>query len=161
MTSNLHHEGELVVAIGKGGLRIQETDALDHVLGYAVGCDLTRRDLQNEAKKMSRPWSAAKGFDFSAPCGPLLSKEQVHFPSNQTLLSLQVNGQVRQASLIDNMIWKVPEIIAHLSKFFRLKYGDLIFTGTPAGVDSLKEGDNVRILCGNLAPCEFSIGPPE
>lgn len=161
MTSSLHHEGELVVAIGKGGLRIQEKDALEHVLGYAVGCDLTRRDLQTEAKKLNRPWSAAKGFDFSAPCGPILPKELVKFTANGTLLSLQVNGNVRQASLIDNMIWKVPELISHLSKFFRLKYGDLIFTGTPSGVAPLNKGDNVRILCGELPPCEFSIGPPE
>jgi fumarylpyruvate hydrolase len=161
MTSSLHHEGELVVALGKGGLRIQEKDALEHVLGYAVGCDLTRRDLQTEAKKLNRPWSVAKGFDYSAPCGPILPKELVQFPSKATVLSLQVNGQVRQASLIENMIWKVPEIISHLSKYFRLKHGDLIFSGTPSGVASLNEGDNVRILCGELVPCEFSIGPPE
>ena len=115
MTSLLHHEAELVIAIAKGGLRIPESEAFDHIFGYAVGCDLTRRDLQTEAKKLSRPWSTAKAFDFSAPCGPILPKDDLIL-SEGTCLTLHVNGQIRQSSILEAMIWKIPEIISHVSK---------------------------------------------
>jgi len=169
MTSSLHHEGELVVAIGKQGLYIKEEDAFDHVFGYAVGCDLTRRDLQAEAKKMGRPWATAKGFDFSAPIGAIVPKDEEGLEdllssssgTTSSNISLRVNDDVRQDSSLDNMIWNVPEIIAHLSKYFRLRPGDLVMTGTPAGVNALNVGDSVSISCGNLPSCEFVIGEAE
>ena len=167
MTKSLHHEAELVVCIGKEGLRIPKETAMNHVFGYAVGCDLTRRDLQAEAKKLSRPWASAKGFDYSAPCGPVVPKEalqDVHssdtLPDTMEIL-LEVNGDVRQRSTIGHMIWNVPEIVSYLSQYYRLKPGDLIMTGTPAGVQSLNVGDFVVISCGSLPPCEFYIGDPE
>jgi len=167
MTSNLHYEGELVVAIGKQGLHIKEENAFDHVFGYAVGCDLTRRDLQAEAKKMGRPWATAKGFDFSAPIGAIVPKDDegleglLSSSPSSSKISLSVNDEVRQDSSLDQMIWSLPEIIAHLSKYFRLMPGDLVMTGTPAGVDALDVGDSVVISCGNLPPCEFVIGDAE
>ena len=160
MTSLLHFEGELVVAIGKGGLRIPEGEAEDHIYGYAVGCDLTRRDLQADAKKMGRPWDAAKGFDFSAPCGPIVPKEEVVLGLSD-VLTLELNRDTRQRSTLEHMIWGVPETLSYLSNLFRLKPGDLIMMGTPAGVDKLEEGDFVNITCGSLPPCQFYIGSPE
>jgi len=157
-----------VVAIGKQGLRIKEEDALDHVFGYAVGCDLTRRDLQSEAKKKGKPWATAKGFDFSAPIGAIMPKdddglEHLFLSSNDTSqnISLRVNDTVRQDSSLDKMIWNLPEIIAHLSTYFRLQPGDLLMTGTPSGVGALNVGDSVVISCGKLPPCEFIIGEAE
>jgi len=163
MTSSLHHEAELVVAIGKQGLRIKEEDAFDHVFGYAVGCDLTRRDLQAEAKKMGRPWATAKGFDFSAPIGAIVPKEEEGFEDllSSSSIDLRVNGDVRQDSVLDNMIWSLPEMIAHLSTYFRLMPGDLVMTGTPSGVSALNIGDHVAISCGKLPPCEFTVGEAE
>eukprot|EP00978_Attheya_sp_CCMP212_P001420 scaffold2983_cov53-Attheya_sp.AAC.7 len=171
MTQSLHFEGELVVAIGKDGIRIPEQNALGHVFGYALGCDLTRRDLQARAKELRRPWDASKGFDHSAPCGPILPKELFSKPtsttantllSTQQRLQLHVNGQLKQQAPLDAMIWSVPEIVSHLSQFFRLQPGDLIMTGTPSGVGSINVGDTVSITCGDdIPPCEFTIGPPE
>lgn len=170
MTSSLHYEGELVVAIGKQGLHIKEEDAFDHVFGYAVGCDLTRRDLQAEAKKMGRPWATAKGFDFSAPIGAIVPKEEDGLEdllssggggTGGSNINLRVNGDVRQDSSLDNMIWSLPEMIAHLSTYFRLMPGDLLMTGTPSGVGALDVGDSVAISCGKLPPCEFTVGEPE
>lgn len=160
-TSLLHFEGELVVAIGKGGLRIPETEALDHVFGYTVGCDLTRRDLQAEAKEKRRPWDAAKGFDFSAPCGPIVPKDQVEQLGGSTELKLELNGSVKQQTTLNRMIWSVPETVSYLSRFFRLKPGDLIFTGTPSGVGEVTVGDLIKVMCGDLPPCQFYIGPSE
>lgn len=160
MTSSLHFEGELIIAIGKDGLRIQLNDAMDHVCGYAIGCDLTRRDLQSEAKKMGRPWDAAKGFDNSCPMSPIIPKEDIYLDSN-TSIQLEVNDSIRQQSTIDKMIYSVPEIISNLSKLFRLRQGDLILTGTPAGVSHLNVGDSVSITCGDLIPCKFEIGEAE
>lgn len=163
MTSSVHHEAELVVAVGKGGLRIQEEDALNHVFGYAIGADLTRRDLQSEAKKLGRPWAVAKGFDYSAPCGPIVSAEEIGSELLQpdTPISLEVNGEMRQNSTTDKMIWSVPEMISILSQYFRLKPGDLIFTGTPAGVSAVEKGDSIHIRCGDLPPCDFVVGDEE
>lgn len=164
MTSSLHFEAELIIAIGKEGLRIKEENAIDHIFGYSVGCDLTRRDLQSEAKKLKRPWETAKAFDFSGPMGSIIPKDEVDIatimPENARI-SLTVNGELKQDSSIDKMIWSVPEIIAHLSNYFRLKPGDLIMTGTPAGVDNVQVGDEVEVSCGGLPKCVFTIGKPE
>jgi fumarylpyruvate hydrolase len=144
-TANLHHEVELVVAIGEGGAGIETREALKHVYGYAVGNDLTRRDLQNEAKKHGRPWDASKGFDHSAPVGAIRRSEGgLHIERGR--IWLNVNDKPRQSADVSQMIWSVPQIIAELSAFFTLLPGDLIFTGTPEGVGALERGD--RIECG-------------
>lgn len=143
-TENFHHEVELVVAIGTGGRNIDKGQALGHIFGYAVGNDLTRRDLQAIAKKKGFPWDTAKGFDNSAPVGALRPVAAGHVDRGRIWLS--VNGELRQQADVADMIWGVPEIIAELSKFFELRAGDLILTGTPAGVGALKPGD--RIECG-------------
>jgi fumarylpyruvate hydrolase len=136
---------ELVVAIGDGGADIAAADALAHVFGYAVGNDLTRRDLQNELKAHGRPWDVSKGFDHSAPVAPIRRAEP-HGHVTRGRIWLSVNGEQRQSADITDMIWTVPQIVAELSSFFRLEPGDLIFTGTPAGVGPLKRGD--RVECG-------------
>ena len=139
-TKSLHHEMELVVAIGTGGADIAEADALKHVWGYAAGLDMTRRDLQNEAKKAGRPWDMGKAFDHSAPIGLLVPAS--HFPDpTRGKLELRVNGAVRQTSDLSKLIWSVAETIAYLSKLIRLAPGDLIFTGTPEGVAAVARGD--------------------
>ncbi|HEY8609205.1 MAG TPA: fumarylacetoacetate hydrolase family protein [Noviherbaspirillum sp.] len=143
MTADLHHEIELVVAIGKGGSNITAADALQHVWGYAVGLDMTRRDLQGEAKKLGRPWCTGKGFDYSAPIGPIFPAQEAKLAGNARI-SLVVNGAPRQGSTIDKMIWNVAETIEHLSKFYTLQPGDLIFTGTPEGVGAVQKGDQLE-----------------
>lgn len=143
-TDNLHHEVELVVAIGGAGRNISADQALGHVFGYAVGIDLTRRDLQGAAKKKGLPWDTGKGFDASAPIGAIRPASLGHAERGRIWLS--VNGEIRQQADIGEMIWSVPEVIAELSTLFELKAGDLIYTGTPAGVGPLKPGD--RIECG-------------
>lgn len=140
MTSDLHHEIELVVAIGKGGRNIAAADALQHIWGYAVGLDMTRRDLQGEAKKAGRPWSTGKGFDHSAPISPIVTAAQAA-GVEKAHIRLQVNGAARQESSIEKLIWNIGETIEHLSKYFALQPGDLIFTGTPEGVAAVKQGD--------------------
>jgi fumarylpyruvate hydrolase len=145
LTANLHFELEQVVAIGAGGSDITEADALGHVWGYGVGLDLTRRDLQNEAKDAGRPWDMAKGFDHSAPMGLLVPAGSLD-PSRGAI-ELRVNGAVRQSSDLSHLIWSVPETIAILSTFVQLAPGDLIFTGTPAGVGAIVRGD---VLEGSL-----------
>lgn len=142
MTSDLHHEIELVVAIGKGGKNIAAADAMEHVWGYAVGLDMTRRDLQGEAKKLGRPWCTGKGFDYSAPIAPIHPIMETG-PIANGEIRLEVNGAVRQKSNIDKLIWNVAETIEHLSKYYELKPGDLIFTGTPEGVAAVKPGDSL------------------
>ena len=135
-TNNLHYEGELVVAIGKDmPLYSNNTTsdqfkdiAQEHIYGYAIGCDLTRRDLQSIAKKTSKPWDASKGFDYSAPCGPIIPKEDITLHGN-TKLCLYVNNTIRQETTLDTMIWNIPDILYYLSKLFHLKAGDLIMTG--------------------------------
>ncbi len=140
MTKNLHHEIELVVAIGKGGRDISVADALSHVYGYAVGLDMTRRDLQGEAKDKGRPWEFGKAFAESAPIGTLRTVTEIGHPSSATI-ALTVNGQPRQSSNIDLLIWSVAESIAQLSQFEALEPGDLIMTGTPEGVAAVVKGD--------------------
>jgi fumarylpyruvate hydrolase len=142
-TSNLHHEIELVVAIGRAGRAIQVDDALDHVYGYAVGNDLTRRDLQTAARESGKPWDVAKGFDRSAPISAIHPVSDVGHPRRGAIW-LKVNGAERQRADLAEMIWKVPEIIAELSTYYALAPGDLIFTGTPAGVGALKRGDEIE-----------------
>jgi fumarylpyruvate hydrolase len=139
-TADLHHEVELVVAIGTAGRDIAVTDALDHVWGYAVGIDMTRRDLQAEAKKLSRPWCIAKGFDQSAPIGPIHPIADTG-TIDSARIHLDVNGTMRQDSNVDKLIWSVAETIAILSGYFELLPGDLIFSGTPAGVATVERGD--------------------
>ncbi len=140
MTKNLHHEMELVVAIGTGGKDIAEADALGHVWGYAAGLDMTRRDLQNAAKKEGKPWDMGKGFDQSAPIGTLIPASQFPDPTKGKI-ELKVNGAVRQVSDLSKLIWSVAETISYLSKLVALAPGDLIFTGTPEGVAAVVTGD--------------------
>jgi fumarylpyruvate hydrolase len=142
-TSDVHHEIELVVALAKGGTDIPVEKALDYVYGYAVGLDMTRRDLQGEAKKMGRPWEVGKAVEASAPCGPIVPAAKIGHPTKAAIW-LDVNGQRRQTSDISQLIWNVPETIAYLSGLFTLAPGDLIMTGTPAGVGSVKRGDVMK-----------------
>ena len=139
LTRDLHHEIELVVAVGKGGRDVPVESALEHVFGYAAGLDLTRRDLQTRARNEGRPWDMAKGFDHSAPIGAIRRVEGIHPAAGA--ISLTINGRLQQKGNIDQLIWKVPEAVALLSTYVELKPGDLIFTGTPAGVGSIARGD--------------------
>jgi fumarylpyruvate hydrolase len=157
-TQNLHYEGELVVALKSGGRDISAADAAaEMIFGYASGCDLTRRDHQAAAKQRGGPWDTAKGFDQSAPIGEILRADEAGDMSAASLTTL-VNDEQRQSAPLSMMIWSVPEIIIELSKLFELRAGDLIFTGTPAGVGALKQGDRVAIKIGDLPECCFSIG---
>ena len=157
-TSNLHHEIELVVAIGRGGGAVPAASALEHVFGYAVGNDLTRRDLQAEAKKRGAPWDMAKGFDASAPITDIHPAARRGHPANGRIW-LEVNGVLRQEADLADMIWSVPEVVAELSTYCRLCPGDLIFTGTPAGVGALVAGDHVRGGIDGLAILEHGVVP--
>ena len=140
LTTNLHHEIELVVAIGKGGKNIAAADAPSHIYGYAVGLDMTRRDLQNDMKKQGRPWSIGKGFDYSAPIGPITPAAQAGNVGKAGIW-LQVNGVDRQRSNVAQLIWNIAETIEHLSAAWELQPGDLIYTGTPEGVSAVVTGD--------------------
>ncbi|PTQ13255.1 fumarylacetoacetate hydrolase [Sphingomonas oleivorans] len=152
-TDNLHHEVEMVVAIGRGGADISAESALAHVYGYAIGLDMTRRDLQAEAKKAGRPWALAKGFDQSCPIGAIHPAETIGHPTAGKI-ELLVNGAVRQAGDLGQMIWRVPEAIAYLSRFVVLAPGDLIMTGTPAGVGRVLPGDMLLGRCEGLGTIE-------
>ncbi len=143
LSSNVHFEAELVVALSGGGTDIAVEDALSTVYGYAVGIDFTRRDLQDIAKKMSRPWAAAKAFEKSAPVSAILPAGRIGHPQAGAIW-LEVNGERRQDGNLNQMIWKLPEIIAELSKVFELAPGDVIMTGTPAGVGAVLRGDQVE-----------------
>jgi fumarylpyruvate hydrolase len=147
LTQNLHHEIELVVAIGQGGRNILAADAAKHIYGYAVGLDMTRRDLQNEMKKQGRPWCIGKAFDHSAPIGPITPIAQAGDVKNAEI-SLLVNGADRQRSNVAKLIWNVAETIEHLSAAWELQPGDLIYTGTPEGVAAVVAGD---VLVGQVA----------
>jgi fumarylpyruvate hydrolase len=142
-TKDVHHEIEMVVAIGKGGKDIPVERALDHVWGYGVGLDMTRRDIQGEAKKMGRPWEMGKAFDESAPCSPLKPASAIGHPAEGAIW-VKVNGQVKQQGDLAQQIWNVQEQIAYLSRLVTLQPGDLIFTGTPAGVGPVKGGDKLE-----------------
>ena len=143
-TTNYHYEAELVAVIGKGGSDIPLERSLDHVWGYAVGLDMTRRDLQMKMREMGRPWEIGKAFDHSAPIGPIHPASEVgHFDSAG--LWLTVNDETKQKSDVSHLIWSVAETVAYLSKFFRLEPGDVIFTGTPEGVGAVKKGDTMTV----------------
>ena len=159
LTEDLHHEVELVVAIAKEGSNIKPELADNKIFGYAVGVDLTRRDLQAEAKKRGRPWDMAKGFDHSAPMSAIVRVETVGHPGSGSIY-LSVNGETRQNGDLGQQVWKVPEIVSELSKFVRLMPGDLIMTGTPAGVGNLKPGDRVEAGIDNVGEVAFTMGPP-
>ncbi len=150
LTSNLHHEIELVVAIGKPGRNIAAAQALEHVFGYAVGLDMTRRDLQNDMKKQGRPWCIGKGFDQSAPIGPITPVAQC-VDVTRADIHLQVNGQDRQRSSVSKLIWNIPETIEHLSAAWDLQPGDLIYSGTPEGVAAVVAGD---VMLGGVTGLE-------
>ncbi|GLZ16780.1 fumarylpyruvate hydrolase [Burkholderia plantarii] len=157
LTSDLHHEIELVIAVGQGGKNIDPAQALEHVWGYGVGVDLTRRDLQAEAKKLGRPWDWAKGFDASGPVTPLYPAAEVGHPKGGRIW-LSVNGEARQQGDLADMIWPVPDIIAYVSQSIELQPGDLIFTGTPAGVAALQPGDRVEGGVDGIASFAFTVG---
>jgi fumarylpyruvate hydrolase len=142
-TEELHHEIELVVALERGGEGLGPDDALSHVFGYAVGLDMTRRDLQAQAKKAGRPWDMAKGFDRSAPVSPIRPALAIGHPS-EGAISLRINGELRQEGDLSQQIWKVPETIAYLSTLVELQPGDLIMTGTPKGVGRVERGDHLE-----------------
>jgi fumarylpyruvate hydrolase len=157
-TGNFHYEAELVVAIGKGGTNISEKEALDHVWGYAVGNELTRRDLQLEAREKGRPWDLGKGFDRSAVVGPVHSVSAVGHPDKGSI-KLTVNGETRQDGDLTELIWAVDEIISILSHSVTLAPGDLIMTGTPAGVGPLVPGDTCVVSIESLGEISTVIGP--
>ena len=147
LTKNLHHEIELVLAIGTGGKNIKAADAFSHIYGYAVGLDMTRRDLQNDMKKQGRPWCIGKAFDASAPIGPITPAAEAG-DVTKAEISLQVNGTLRQNSNITKLIWNIAETIEHLSAAWELQPGDLIYTGTPENVAAVVSGD---VMVGRIA----------
>lgn len=156
LTANLHHEVELVVAIGKGGKNIHAADAPQHIFGYAVGLDMTRRDLQNEMKKQGRPWCIGKAFEHSAPIGPITPAAQAGDVA-QAAIWLQVNGVERQRSRVSQLIWNIAETIEHLSTAWELQPGDLIYTGTPEGVGAVVRGDVIESGVDGLAPLRAQV----
>jgi fumarylpyruvate hydrolase len=155
MTTDYHHEAELVVALGKGGTDIAEADALSHVFGYAAGLDMTRRDLQGEAKKLGRPWEVGKSSDASGPVGPI-TRASADFAGDGRL-HLTVDGKTRQEATLAAMIWSIPEQIAILSRYFELKPGDLIFTGTPEGVAAVTRGQTMMVEIDGVTPISVRI----
>ncbi len=156
LTSNLHHEIELVVAIGSGGRNILAADAHKHIYGYAVGLDMTRRDLQGEMKKQGRPWCIGKAFEQSAPIGPITPVAQAG-DVTQAEIWLQVNGKDRQRSNVSKLIWNIGETIEHLSAAWDLKPGDLIYSGTPEGVAAVVAGDTLTGGVAGLEPLSIKI----
>ena len=155
-TENLHHEVELVIAMGSGGSDISVAEASDHIFGYAVGVDLTRRDLQQQMKENGRPWDIGKSFDQAAPVGEIQPSWNIGHP-RKGKINLSVNGKTRQKADLKDMIWSIDEIIAELSTYYSLEAGDLIFTGTPSGVDALVRGDHVSSTIEGIESLEFSI----
>ena len=154
-TKNLHHEVELVVVLKSECSNIMPDKAGDHIFGYAVGVDLTKRDLQVNAKESRKPWDLSKGFDNSAPISKILKKDG--FLVTEGAISLSVNGDLKQSSNISNMVWKVDQLISWLSKYITLKAGDMIFTGTPAGVSQLKPEDKVEAEIENIGSLSFKL----
>ena len=156
-TADLHHEIELVAAIGGDASDIAVEDALTYVWGYAAGIDMTRRDVQATAKKGGRPWDMAKGFDHSAPIGPLVPAMNLGEHPKKGAITLKVNGETRQSGDISEMIWDLAHVIAHLSKWIELKRGDLIFTGTPAGVGDVVRGDLLEGFIAGIGTVRTTI----
>src|ERR1051326_4737079 len=159
LTKDMHHEVELVVALKSGGRNIPVDKALDCVWGYGVGIDLTRRDLQIASRNIKRPWEIGKAFDASAPCGPLRAAAEIGHP-DKGRITLKVNGQVRQDGNLDQMIWKVPEIISKLSEMVELAAGDVIMTGTPSGVAATVAGDKIECEIEHVGTLHVAIGEP-
>ena len=155
-TDELHYEAELVVALRGGGMNISRENAISYVYGYAVGIDLTRRDLQNEAKKMGRPWDFSKSFNQSAPISNIFPAD-IFTPSTGTQLTLKVNGVLKQNAMLSDMIWNISEIISYLSAFYVIREGDIIFTGTPAGVGSVVRGDKITASISGLTDLQIEI----
>lgn len=158
-TANFHYEAELVVAIGKGGRNVAASDALDHVYGYATGLDMTRRDLQLEAREKGRPWDTGKNVEQSSPLGLIHSVAEVGHLNNGRI-ALTVNGEVKQHGDLNELIWDVPDVIAYVSRFYRLEPGDLIYTGTPAGVGAVQQGDQILVVVDGLSDCTVQVGAP-
>ena len=156
LTKDLHHEIELVVAIGVGGKNIKAADASKHIYGYAVGLDMTRRDLQGEMKKLGRPWCIGKAFDASAPIGPITPAAQAGDIANAEIY-IQVNGKDRQRSNVAKLIWNIGETIEHLSAAWELQPGDLIYSGTPEGVAAVVAGDTMHGSVAGLTPIHITV----
>ena len=155
-SSDVHHEIEMVVALKSGGTDIPVESALDHVYGYAVGLDMTRRDLQGQAKDLGRPWEVGKAFEHSAPCSELVPASAIGHPSAGAVW-LKVNGETRQQGDLNQLIWKVPEMIAFLSELFELKAGDLIMSGTPSGVGPVKRGDKLHGHVAGVGDLQLAV----
>jgi fumarylpyruvate hydrolase len=158
LTTEFHHEIEMVVALKAGGIAVAPQDALDLVWGYGVGVDLTRRDIQDEAKRLSRPWDWAKGFDASAPCSAISPVHVVGHPAKGEIW-LKVNGELKQRGDLRDLIWSIPEVISAISRAVALAPGDLIYSGTPAGVGPMQPGDDVSGGVEGLAEFAFTVGP--
>jgi fumarylpyruvate hydrolase len=155
-SKDVHHEVEMVVVIGKGGRGISVADALNHVVGYAIGLDMTCRDLQAEAKKLGRPWEPGKSFENAAPCSEVVLASEIGHPSSGDI-RLVINGEVRQQGDLNQLIWKVPELVSVLSNFYYLQPGDLIFSGTPSGVGPVKVGDQLQASVAGLGQLNLSV----
>lgn len=153
---DVHHEAEMYVALKSGGADISVKDALDHVFGYGLALDMTRRDLQGEMKKMGRPWEIGKAFERSAPCGPLYPSTSIGHPA-EGRVTLAVNGEMRQEGDLNQMIWKVPEMISYLSEYFELAAGDVILSGTPAGVGPVNKGDELVMTIEGLGSLTVTV----
>ena len=155
-SSDVHHEAEMLVALQSGGTEIAVADSLDHVFGYGIVLDMTRRDLQGAQKKMGRPWEIGKAFELSAPCSAISPVEVVgHLKKGA--ITLDVNGMRRQSGDLNQMIWKVPEMISYLSEYFELAAGDVILTGTPAGVAAVEPGDQLRVTIEGLGSLDVAV----
>ena len=159
LTKDMHHEVELVVALKSGGRNIPTAKALDCVYGYAVGIDLTRRDLQIASRDIKRPWEVGKAFDHSAPCGPIKPASEIGHPAKGHI-TLKVNGKLRQDGDLNQMIWNVPEVISKLSEMVELAPGDIIMTGTPSGVAATVAGDKIECEVEGVGKLTVTIGPP-
>jgi len=155
-TKNYHYEGELVACIGKGGSNIAVEDANDHIFGYAVGLDMTRRDVQIASREMGRPWDMGKGFDQSAPCTEVVPTAKIGHPTEGAIW-LKVNGETKQSGDIRDMIWNIPESVSYLSGLMRLEPGDLIYTGTPEGVGPVVAGDEIVVHVDGVADLTIRI----
>ncbi len=159
-TANFHYEAELVLAIGKSGRNVAEADAESFIYGYATGLDMTRRDLQNEAKDKGRPWSTGKNVEQSSPLG-LIHPQAETGVLESGRIKLTVNGATRQDADLADQIWDVREVIAYVSRFYRLEPGDLIYTGTPAGVGAVVTGDVITVSIAGLTDCTITVGPAD
>lgn len=162
MSRDVQHEIELVVAIGRGGRDISALQALDHVFGYAIGLDMTRRDLQTQMKKAGRPWEIGKAFDASAPIGPIHAADDIDVAAllEAAAIELRVNDELRQSGRLADLIWSVPETLAHLSRYFALQPGDLVFTGTPEGVAAVQPGDWLQGRIDGLGELRVRVAAP-